>query len=345
MSTAQSDDRLGRVDAQQSHEQAKAGASVLSQATVWRLALLGAILFAFAWRTHGLISQSLWRDEIDAIYFALRDVRETLAMIVQPAQNGPLYFLSLRPWFVLVGVGDYSLRFPSVLAATLSIPLLWQVGRRLAPRRTDPETADPETEQQLEGAADLVPNFTDTPSRLFAPEPVAFLAALFLAFNPYQLWYGQEGKMYSFVTLLALLATWLWLKGVETGGWRIWLGYLLTVTVAMYTHLLMILLIPVQLLWMAISWPQSKRHWLGYLLALAGLTLPYVPFVEWHWAMLVRDERWTGFNFVPLEQVLRTLIFNHSRGFYAARRSALACADLLPGVGWAASGLDRDRLG
>ncbi|MEZ4614244.1 MAG: hypothetical protein R2867_01840 [Caldilineaceae bacterium] len=57
-----------------------------------RLCLLLLILAAYGWRTHGLTTQSLWRDEVDAVYFALRDLPETLSMFVAMAQNGPLYF-------------------------------------------------------------------------------------------------------------------------------------------------------------------------------------------------------------------------------------------------------------
>ena len=168
-----------------------------------RLLLLGLVLFAFAWRVARLDFQSLWRDEIDAIYFAVRNLDETLAMFVQAAQNGPLFFIALRPWLSLVGSSEFMLRFPSTAAATLSVPLLWQVGRQLLPVR--------QTGVLL---------------------TTALLAALLLAFNPYQVWYAQEGKMYATVTCLALLATWFWLRGIARGGWWPWLGYWLTVTVA-----------------------------------------------------------------------------------------------------------------
>ena len=99
--------------------------------------LLGLVLAAFALRAFGLDRQSLWRDEVDAIYFAVRNLGETLSMFVQAAQNGPLYFLGLRPWFALMGTWEYVLRFPSAVAGTLSVPLLWQVGRMLLPERDD----------------------------------------------------------------------------------------------------------------------------------------------------------------------------------------------------------------
>ena len=101
-------------------------------------------------------------------------------------------------------------------------------------------------------------------------------------------WYGQEGKMYATITFLALLSSWFWLRGILRGGWGYWLGYWLTVTAAMYVHLLMVLILPLHLLWFAVAWPASRQRWRGYALALAGLTLPYLPMAIWHWKMLTR---------------------------------------------------------
>lgn len=254
-------------------------------------------LFAFGWRVQGLIAQSLWRDEVDALYFALRELPTTLAMFVQAGQNGPLYFLALRPWFHLAGATEYTLRFPSAALGALCVPLLFQVTRLITSPRAAYDAGD------------------DDAQSTHAHSAIPLLAALFFAVNPYQLWYGQEGKMYTLVTALVLVATWLWLRGITKGGWRPWAGYLATVSIAMYSHLLMILLIPLHLFWYFIAWPQSRRHWRGYGLALAGLTLPYLPMVWWQWDLLMAADKRTGFNFTPLTPMLRTLLFNHSRGF------------------------------
>ena len=114
--------------------------------------LLSLVLAAFALRVFGLDRQSLWRDEVDAIYFAVRSLDETLSMFVQAAQNGPLYFLGLRPWFALMGTWEFVLRFPSAVAGTLSIPLLWQVGRQLLPERVDGTGAGGSTAEGETGA-------------------------------------------------------------------------------------------------------------------------------------------------------------------------------------------------
>jgi 4-amino-4-deoxy-L-arabinose transferase-like glycosyltransferase len=262
-----------------------------------RLGLIALTLAAFAWRMQGLTWQSLWRDEVDAILFATRDLTETLRMFVQPGQNGALYFVSLRPWFDLVGTSEFALRYPSAMAGTLSVLLTWQVARRLLPLTP---FASPHGAVVTTGASSAM---------------VAWLSAALMALNPYQLWYAQEGKMYTAITMLVLLATWWWLEGIRRGGWQPWLAYLITVSVAMYTHLLLILLFPVHFVWFLLAWPASKHHWRGYALALAGLTLPYLPMVWWHWALLTTDIKRTGFSFTPPVEMARTLIYNHSRGF------------------------------
>lgn len=259
-----------------------------------RIGLLTVTLASFAWRIQGLTNQSLWRDEVDAIYFALRELPTTLAMFVQAGQNGPLYFLALRPWFWLAGASEFALRFPSAAFGVLTVPLLWQVTRLLL-SSTELPPEQPVGWQRANG--------------------VPLLAAALLSVNPYQLWYSQEGKMYTLVTMLTLLATWLWLRGVSAGGWWPWLGYLVTVSIAIYCHLLMILLIPLHILWFVIAWPQSWRRWRGYGLAVAGLTLPYLPMVWWQWGLLWASDQRTGFQFTPLASMVRTLVFNHSRGF------------------------------
>ncbi|MEZ4710044.1 MAG: glycosyltransferase family 39 protein [Caldilineaceae bacterium] len=258
-----------------------------------RLSLIAIALLAYGWRLHDLTRQSLWRDEVDAIYFALRPLHETLAMFTAVAQNGALYFISLRPWLQVAGSSEFALRYISVMGGVISTLLLWRVARVLL---------RPSNEQNG-----------------WSANTAALIAALLFACNPYQLWYSQEGKMYTLTTALALLSSWFWLMGIwrrnVRHNWRNWLGYFGVTSLAMYTHLLMVLLIPLHFLWFWIAWPQSKRRWRGYFGALAGLTLPYVPFAWWHWAMLTSGRHMTGFNFTPLEQMVQTLLLNHTRGF------------------------------
>lgn len=280
----------------------------------WIMAAL--VLVAFAWRIQNLDGQSLWRDEIDAIYFALRDLPATLSMFVDTGQNGALYFFGLRPWLRLAGSTEFALRYPSVLLGVLSVPLLWRVSRRLSPSHKMHSESEPENVTGRDsGMLSLL-------SGLYWQETVgnsAMMAAIFLTINPYHLWYSQDGKMYSLISLLALLAVWFWLQAIDRGGWWPWLRFLITVSLAMYTHLLMVLLIPLFFIWFLISWPQSKRHWKGYLLALAGLTLPYLPLLAWQWHLLKANEQLTSLSFTPFSEVLRTIILYQSNSFLPPR--------------------------
>ncbi len=287
-----------------------------------RLLLLALLLLSFAWRLHNLDFQSLWRDEVDAIRFAVQPLEQTLWMFTQPGQNGALYFIALRPWFYLVGTSEYALRFPSTWFNIVSIVLLWQVARRLLS-----EEWRARINADKRGFLASARNFlSNTP----------LLAAILFAVHPYQTWFSQEGKMYTLTVMLTLLATWFWWAGIthgdERGGWRVWLGYAATVSVAIYSHLLMVLLIPLHALWFLLAWPVSRRRWRGYLGALAALTLPYLPMLLWQWDLLMSglldNEQITLFGFTPLLEMLRVLLFSHAWGFREYNAEVLPLAPI-----------------
>jgi len=255
-----------------------------------RVALLLLILAAYGWRLVGLTQQSLWRDEVDVIWLALRPLRETISMFVSPAQNGPLYFLLMRPWFALAGTSEYALRYSSVLVSLLGIGLIWQVARRLLP-------------------SDGRLTVANTP----------LLAALLLALHPYQLWYSQEGKMYALVVVLVLASTWAWLEAMRLGSGGRWLIYLLITSVCIYTHLLSALIVPVHIVWFALASPLNRQRWRGYALALSGFVLPYLPLIWWQWHYLTTLDYQTGYAFTPFADVVRVLLLDHTGAALAQR--------------------------
>jgi len=248
-----------------------------------RIGLLLLILAAFAWRLAGLTQQSLWRDEVDVIWLALRPLRETISMFVSPAQNGPLYFLLMRPWFALAGTSEYALRYTSALISLLAIGLIWQVARRLLP-----------------GNGRL--NLANTP----------LLAALLLALHPYQFWYSQEGKMYALVVVLTLASTWAWLEAMRLGSGRRWLIYLIVTSFCIYTHLLSALIVPIHFVWFLLASPLNRQRWRGYGLTLSGFVLPYLPLIWWQWHYLTTLDYQTGYAFTPFADVVRLLLLNHA---------------------------------
>jgi len=158
------------------------------------------LLLAFALRVWQLGAQSLWYDEGVSWHLAARlplgDMLWWTATDIQP----PLYYLLLRPWLLLAGDSEFALRFPSLFFGVLTVPLLAVVARRL-----------------------------------FGPRASA-LAGLLSAAAPLYVWYAQEARMYTLLTFLGLLASYLLLRALDRPTRRVWLAYTLVSALALYTH-------------------------------------------------------------------------------------------------------------
>jgi 4-amino-4-deoxy-L-arabinose transferase-like glycosyltransferase len=243
-------------------------------------ALVGAIALGFLLRVTGLGFQSLWRDEVDAVRFAAEPLDRLLHTFVEPGQNGPLYYLLLRPWLDLVGDGEFALRFFSAFWGVLAVPLIYRFGRRLFPTST----------------------------------AVALLAALLAATAPYLVWYSQEGKMYALTATLVLLSMDRYLAALERGGWQRWLTYVVSTSAAFYVHLIAALIVPVQVLvFFLLGKEQRGARWKPWLASLAALTAPYLPLVVWQLPLLLEPAQ-TGYRFVPLHEMLYSLLTSYSLG-------------------------------
>lgn len=258
--------------------------------TVWLP--LSLTWLALALRVVGLTSQSLWRDEVDTLMFAARPLSQALQMFRQPGQNGPLFFLALHPWLRLAGHSEFALRFPSTLTSVLAVPACYVLISRLAGHKP------------------------------------AALSALLLAVAPYSIWYGQEAKMYALLTLLAPASLWLTVEAARRGRWWRWTLLYLTTTLMIYTHLLAVLIVPVQILWLLILPTAGRpgRRWQMGAAYLAALCLPYLPLAIWQADMWLSTFE-TGHRFVPLGDILLVLTVVFSLGVSPGHPTAIG---LLP---------------
>lgn len=256
------------------------------------------ILLSFGWRMFGLIARKLGQVEQETIELAASPVEETVAGLVAPGQGGMLYFLLIRPWIQFFGTDLFALRYFSVLVSAITIALMWQVARRMVPA---------------------------VGSTLLRNLPL--LSTLFLAFNPLQLWYSQEGGAYGMVVMLALFSSWSWLQAMwHSGPWR-WLTYLVISSIAIYTQVLTALLLPVHLVWFLLANPLNRKRWQGYGLTLVGFALPILPLTAWgrgHLAGIFGGlEQQSGsalqavaadLPVAPLTEMARTLLLDNAQG-------------------------------
>jgi hypothetical protein len=165
------------------------------------------------------------------------------------------------------------------------------------------------------------------------------VAALLVATSPYLVWYSQEGKMYALVVTIALLSTERFLAAVELGGWHRWVAYVLITSVAYYVHLIAALIVPAQALSFLVLYGRRHRaRWKPWLASMVALSVPYLPLLAWQLPLL-QERVDMGYRFVPLHEMLSSLLVNYSLG--VVPESTLWALSLFAGLLLAAGVLRR----
>ena len=226
------------------------------------------LLLAFVVRVSTLEAQCLWRDEVDQWRFAFQPLDVLATNFTRPEWNGPLYSPVLRGWIALSGESVFSMRLLSVIWGVLTVSLVVVLTRRIIhDRRT------------------------------------SAVAGVLVAFSPYLVWYAQEIKMYTWVPMLVVLALYALERACRQPRLVWWAVVLVATTLAIYSHILAALLIPVLAIWFVVHPARGSRVWGGGLLVLAGLTLPYLPLLGWQ-APLLLVHRQTGYPDYSLDQMI-----------------------------------------
>ncbi len=82
-------------------------------------------------RLDRLGAQGLWFDEADMVTLAQGSFGTLLRNLGTAGQNGPLYTLFLHFWMRVFGISETAVRLPSALAGAAAIPLLYGLGRAI----------------------------------------------------------------------------------------------------------------------------------------------------------------------------------------------------------------------
>jgi uncharacterized membrane protein len=255
------------------------------------------LLLAFALRLVGLTTQSLWRDEVDALRFSQEPLPSLVANFWRPAWNGPLYYVLLRLWVHVTGETSFALRYLSLCFGVLSVALTYRLVRAW-----------------------------------FTPL-VGGLAAVLMASSPYMVWYGQEAKMYALLCAVVLATLYLYWLAVQHGGWLLWGAVWALLWTGVAIHFMAGLLVPVLVVHYLVWWPIARRQREGALLVLAGVILPTAAILPWAIELLITGGD-IGHRFVDLPAMIVTLLHAFGRGILATGRTwpmGLALFGLLAG--------------
>ena len=210
------------------------------------LILAGLILAGLALRL--AVPRGIWLDEAISIHQARLSLHDLFRNLYNGDRQPPLYHLTLWLTIRAFGHGEFAVRLPSLIAGTLVVPALYELGRELYDRRT------------------------------------GLIAAAFAAVSPVLIWYSQEVRMYEFVALFGLLALLTQLRAIRNGTMLNWAAYILATAALLWSHYFGLLLIAVQQLVFVAVLVHRKRNGqpvkplaLGFAYSAAVLVMQLVP--------------------------------------------------------------------
>ena len=172
------------------------------------LLLAGLILVGLVLRL--LVPRGIWLDEAISIHQARLSLHDMFQTLYNGDRQPPLHDLALWLTIRVFGHGEFAVRLPSLIAGTLVIPVLYELGRELYDRRT------------------------------------GLIAAAFAAASPMLIWYSQEVRMYEFAALFGLLALLTQLRVIRNPSMGNWATYILATAGVLWSHYFGLLLIGVQ---------------------------------------------------------------------------------------------------
>jgi Dolichyl-phosphate-mannose-protein mannosyltransferase len=185
--------------------------------------------------------QSLGGDELFSLEVAFRPtLGDVLDGVRGPLEITPPGFFVFAWAFAKLGDPTYWLKAPSVIAGTLTVPVVYAIGARTVGR----------------GAG--------------------LIAGGLFAISPYAVFYGSEARAYALTGLFVALSTLLLLVALRRDRWPWWVAFGASVAASMYAHYIAAFPLAVEVVWAL--WYHRDR-WRSVLLAYAGAAAAYIPWI------------------------------------------------------------------
>lgn len=221
------------------------------------------------------LNQSLWLDEATTALVSKMSLGDMFTKFLPGDFHPPLYYLLVKYWVDIFGNSEISLRLPSVFFGVATIYLIFLIGKEVVGKN------------------------------------VGLVASVLLATSGLHIYYSQEARMYSLVTLLVSYLVYLFLK-------KKLLLFSITLLLIGLTDYVSLFIIPVFLL-------VGYKQWKKVLFSLAPLAvgfLIWVPifFSQLNAGMSVQGTNWwnilgtatfKNFALIPVKFVLGRIGFDN----------------------------------
>ena len=199
--------------------------------------LLLILVGATALRFYGLAGESLWLDEGQTVKW----IGGSYAGLTANWTQGQLFLFILKLWSGIAGTSEFALRFLPAVFGIAVVAAIFFFGRAL---------------------------FSET---------TGLYAALFMAVNPFAIFYSQDARPYSLFLLGSITALLCAIRLAQTDRTRYALGYGLSVLVTVYSHPFAPFLIPTHVLAFILfrrkSAPQSALRLSNSVIVILAATL------------------------------------------------------------------------
>jgi mannosyltransferase len=192
--------------------------------------------------------KSFWLDEIASVAISRRPEAFFWHFLWHDEGNMAAYYVVLKPWLHL-GYSEATVRALSVIPGVLSIPLMYLLGARLFGRRA------------------------------------GILSAVLITVNTCAVSVSQEGRAYSFLVLLVLASTYLFVKFIEEPSYSRAVVYALIAGSTCYFHYFGVL-VPAAHAVSILALPARRHSWKPLLLAWAIIAAMAAPIL---WLIHAQD--------------------------------------------------------
>lgn len=204
------------------------------------------LLTGLVLRIYNLDKESIWVDEGISVFRANLDPTSLIINLIQNV-HPPFYFLNLHYWVGIFRDSELSIRCLSVIFSFFAMGMIYRVGTEIFNKN------------------------------------IGLFSLLLLSISPLHIFYAQEARSYSLMTLLSLLSMYYFLKLLDRQSLKNSTGYVISSGLLIYTHnygLFIILAQNIYMLTMPLFSKELKFYFKKWMFLQCLLFVLYLPWIR-----------------------------------------------------------------